>query len=135
MHINQILWFINSKDTNILPVKILEKVTKETASGTKTEFVVKTAAGRTFNLSDVKSPYFENLEAVRSHLLEKTMVFIENAITDAAAAATALNDTNGVSLAMNQDTPEISTLPDEENHMVTLPDGKRARVRVRGGQA
>ena len=135
MHINQILWFINSKDTNILPVKILEKVTKETASGTKTEFVVKTATGRTFNLSDVKSPYFENLEAVRSHLLEKTMVFIENAITDAAAAATALNDTNGVSLAMNQDSPEISTLPDEENHMVTLPDGKRARVRVRGGQA
>ena len=135
MHINQILWIINSTDINILPVKIIEKVTKETASGTKTEFVVKTTAGRTFNLSDLKSPYFESLEAVRSHLLEKTMVFIENAITDATAAATTLNDVNGVSLVMNNDVTVVSALPDEENHMITLPDGKRARVRVHGVQA
>ena len=80
MKINQILWIINGETKNLVPVKIVEKITKETSLGQQIEFVIETVSGKKRNLSEIKDRYFETSDEARIFLLESASKMINEIV-------------------------------------------------------
>lgn len=131
MQINQILWVINGANQAVIPVKVVEKVTKETATGTKTEFIVETTQGKKVNLSSLNSPFFEASLDAYNHLLAAAHKLIKNVIARAEESAKKF----GLDEQILQDPVQFDEndvmMNQEEPEMVTLPDGRQARVRIK----
>jgi hypothetical protein len=131
MQINQVLWVINGENQNVIPVRIVEKVTKETASGTKTEFIVETVTGKKISLTNLNGPYFESSLDASNHLLATAHQLIKKIIAKAEEAAQKFGHVEQSAPQNVQLDEEDDTIYQEEPEMVTLPDGRRARVRVK----
>ena len=131
MQINQILWVINGETQTVIPVQIVEKVTKETSSGVKTEFIVQTIAGKKVSLNSLNSPYFESSLDASNHLLAAAHQLIKKVIAKAEEAAKKF-PTNEISVQEPvQFLEESDTIIQEEPEFITLPDGRQARVRIK----
>jgi len=131
MQINQVLWVINGESQTVIPVQIVEKVTKETSSGVKTEFVVQTVTGKKANLSSLSGPYFEKSLDASNHLLAAAHQIIKKVIARAEESAQKFQlveqqDPDPVQLDETDD-----TIYHDEPEVVTLPDGRQARVRIK----
>ncbi len=131
MQINQVLWVINGENQNVIPVRIVEKVTKETASGTKTEFIVETVTGKKISLTNLNGPYFESSLEASNHLLASAHQLIKRIIAKAEEAAQKFGHVAQSAPQNVQLDEEDDTIFQEEPEMVTLPDGRQARVRVK----
>ena len=131
MQINQVLWVINSENQNVIPVKIIEKVTKETASGVKTEFIVETVTGKKTPLSSISGPHFEDIQDASNHLLTAASELINRVISRAVESAKKFQNVAPVVQKHVQFDEEDDTMYQEEPEMVTLPDGRQARVRIK----
>ena len=135
MQINKVLWVISTNQT-IVPVRIVEKITKETSTGTETEFVTESVNGKRVALSDINGRYFESSGHAHDHLMSAAQSLITGLIRKAEEAAKRAWHTsdpqqeelqeivqNEVSdVIMNQEAPET----------ITLPDGRQAKVRYHG---
>ena len=93
MQINQILWVINSENQAVVPVKIVEKVTKETILGTKTEFIVSMISGKKLNLSQINGRYFEKSSEAYDYLLSSAVKLIKAVIVKAEETAVQFGET------------------------------------------
>lgn len=127
MRINQILWIINNESKSVVPVKIVEKITKETLEGERIEFVVESVQGKRKNLSEMKVTYFETHEDARKHLLDSAINLIDGIISRAIEISEKFSDDSVVH--ENQPSDTIQEGPSPE--LVILPDGSRARLRIR----
>jgi hypothetical protein len=130
MQINQIIWAIDNKNQIIVPLQIVEKVTKETAAGVKTEFVVQSVDGKKFKLSAIEGNYFEKSADAYNHLLATAQKFIENIVTQAEEMAQTFQNVEKKAQTQVQTDSESDTMYQEEPPLVKLPDGRQARVRV-----
>ena len=78
-NVGQVLYTILQKQQQILPIKVVEQVTKKTLEGEKTEFFVKIPTNKkseNFNLNDFNNVYL-SLEEVKNKLLENAITSIE----------------------------------------------------------
>lgn len=135
MQINQVLWVINGENQTVIPVQIVEKVTKETASGVKTEFIVQNIAGKKFSLNSLNGPYFERSSDAYNHLLSAAQNLIKKVISRAEEAAQKFQIVEQVVQQPVQFDNEGDTMYQEEPEVVTLPDGRQARVRIKMPEA
>jgi len=131
MQINQVLWVINSENQSVIPVKVVEKVTKETASGTKTELIVSTVTGKKINLSHLNSPYFEKSSDAYNHLMSAANKIIKTVIAKAEELAKQLGSVEIPEEHQVQIAETDDTIVKEEPEFITLPDGRQARVRIK----
>jgi len=131
MQINQVIWVINSENQSVIPVKVVEKITKETSTGVKTEFIVETVSGKKVNLSSISGPHFEDIQEASNHLLNAATQLIERVISKAVEAARKFQNVAPAAQKMVQLDEEDDTMYQEEPEVITLPDGRQARVRVK----
>lgn len=131
MQINQVLWVINGESQTVIPVQIVEKVTKETASGVKTEFVVQTVTGKKVNLSSLNGPHFEKSHDAYNHLLAAANQLIKKVIARAEEAAQKFQTVEQPVHEPVQSVEDDDTIYQDEPEMVVLPDGRQARVRIK----
>lgn len=131
MQINQVLWVINGENQSVIPVQIVEKVTKETSSGVKTEFVVQTTTGKKLNLSSLSGPYFEKSLDASNHLLAVAHQLIKKVITRAEESAQKFQLVEQPEPDPVQYHEDHDMMYQEEPEVVTLPDGRQARVRIK----
>ena len=132
MRINQILWVIHGETKAVVPVKIVEKITKETSSGELVEFVFETTTGKKRNLSDLKDQYFETSNAARSFLIEAATNLIDNIVARAEEASKKFLEFD----QKDFDQPVLQngnrdTIDMQDGPTVELPNGQIARVRIR----
>ena len=127
MKINQLIWVINGDTKNIVPVKIVEKVIKETINGSQTAYTVMTQSGKKLSLSDGHL-FFQTLEEAKNYLVEAAMSLVNEVVRKAQVSAEKLGpeieETNPVHM---QDSDDIME-PDADSAFVTLPDGRVARL-------
>lgn len=135
MQINQVLWVINGENQSVIPVKIVEKVTKETAAGVKTEFIVETVTGKKTPLSSISGPHFEDIHDASNHLLNAATELIGRVIARAAESARKFQNVVPMVQQPVQLDEEDDTMYQEEPEMVTLPDGRQAKVRIKMPEA
>jgi len=131
MQINQVIWVINSENQSVIPVKVVEKITKETSTGVKTEFIVETVTGKKVNLSNLNGPYFEKSLDASNHLLATAHQLIKKIIAKAEEAAQKFGYVEQNAPQDVQLDEEDDTMYQEEPEVITLPDGRQARVRVK----
>ena len=131
MQINQVLWIINGENQSVIPVQIVEKVTKETASGVKTEFIVQTVTGKKVSLNSLNGPHFEKSIDAYNHLLNSAHLLIKKVIARAEEAAQKFEAVEQIVQEPVQISVEDDTTYQEESEVVTLPDGRQARVRIK----
>jgi len=126
MKINQLLWVLDSKTNSVVPVKIIEKVTKETAQGVESEFIVLTTTEKRAHLNQIEGRYFEELDDARASLLSSAKNLIDNVI-DRARNMSIKFGPDLVQLEHNSDTIE----PEQVDDFIILPDGTKAKVRIK----
>ena len=127
MKINQVLWVIDNKTQTIVPVKIVEKVTKETLEGSKTEFIVQTPANKKVNLNTIDGRTFENLNDAKKFLLDSALELVSTIIQRAQAVAEKVGF-----YGVQEDTENDIIEPETNNNdFITLPDGRVAKVKVK----
>lgn len=138
MHISQILWAINSANQTLVPIKIVEKVIKETVEGVKTEFIVQTVNGKKINLSTINAPYFENIEDASAYLLNAANNIISRVIAKAQEDAKKfhvtveqVNEQHKNVVSYVQTPSEQYTIDQVDDSFITLPDGRQAKVRIK----
>lgn len=130
MKINQILWVINNETRAVVPVKIVEKITKETVSGQKIEFIVELINGKKRNLSELGATFFESPEEAREYLLHAATNLVDEIVSRAIEVAQKfLSPDSDVQESLASDM--IQGEPEPE--MITLPDGTKARLRIKPG--
>lgn len=135
MQINQIIWVIRGENQSVIPVKIVEKITKETLEGIKNEFVVETVSGKKVSLSTINGPHFLNLQELTEYLQNAANALINNIVNDASLMARKLKNTDVQPQIPVQENIENDTIIQEEAEMITLPDGRQARVRIKMPEA
>lgn len=131
MQINQVLWVINGENQTVIPVQIVEKVTKETSSGVKTEFIVQSVTGKKVNLNSISGPHFESSHDAYNYLLKTADQLIKKVIAKAEESAKKFQTSEITNQPPVQFDEEDDTMYQEEPEMVTLPDGRQARVRIK----
>ena len=131
MQINQILWVINGENQSVIPVQIVEKVTKETSSGVKTEFIVQSVTGKKVNLNSINGPHFESSHDAYNYLLKTADQLIKKVIAKAEESAKKFETSEITNQPPVQFDEEDDTMYQEEPEMVTLPDGRQVRVRIK----
>jgi hypothetical protein len=133
MHIGQILWFINGENQSVVPVKIVEKVTKETITGVQTEFIVETASGKRSNLTSINGPYFEQIEQASEHLRNAANELINRVIAKAQETAKKFQVKSEAldEQPIVQNVAEPYTMDQVDDSFITLPDGRQAKVRIK----
>jgi len=131
MQINQVLWVINSENQSVIPVQIVEKVTKETSFGVKTEFIVQVVTGKKINLASIGGPYFESSHDAYNHLLAAANQLIKKVIAKAEESAKKFQAVDNFVQSPVQFPEEDDTIYQEDPATVTLPDGRQAKVRIK----
>ena len=131
MQINQVLWVINGENQSVIPVQIIEKVTKETSSGVKTEFIVQTVTGKKVNLNSINGPHFVSSHDAYNHLLKTADQLIKRVIAKAEESAKKFHAIEIPNQEPVQFDEEDDTIYQEEPEVVTLPDGRQAKVRIK----
>lgn len=127
MKINQLIWIINGETKNVIPVKIVEKVIKETADGSQTAYTVMTPGGKKTTLSD-SHLYFQTVEEAKKYLVDAAMSLVEEVIKRACVSAEKFGfQLDGINPVHLQDSDDIIE-PDADPALITLPDGRVARL-------
>ena len=124
MKINQVLWVIDNKTHSVIPVKISEKVTKETSEGSKTELIIQTVSGKKANLSQIDGLHFQSLDEARKYLVDSAIKLIDSIIEKARNTAPRL----GADLVQGDLQDNIMILEPVEEY-ITLVDGTIAKIR------
>lgn len=127
MRINQVLWVINSETKNVIPVKIVEKITKETSTGESVEFILESVSGKRMNLSTLKETYFQTSQEAQQHLLSSAARLVEEIMARAIKSSEKFFQENHVQEEPVHDNIKGADQPE----IVTLPDGTKARLRIK----
>ena len=126
MKINQVLWVIDNKTHSVIPVKIIEKVTKETSEGLKVEFIIQTVSGKKANLGQVDGLHFQSLDESRKYLIDSATKLVDNIVEKARNTSLRL----GADLVQGDLSDNIIPLEPVDD-FITLQDGTLAKVRIK----
>jgi len=138
MKINQVVWIISQETKAIIPAKIVEKITKETASGEQFLYVVVLPDKKQITLSE-KDLFYSTIEQAKSYLVETAVKFIDEVVKRAVSIATKnkmLDAANDISMQdfhvndiIEQANGQIEqSTQNEQSVTITLPDGQTARI-------
>jgi hypothetical protein len=131
--IGQVLHLVLQNKMKILPVQVVEEITKKTFGGEKTQYFVSTPdkSKEPINLDDFDGQVFKNLDEVRSFLLENITQNINKMIHRSAQIAKECFEVTEVSENENFTFPLNST-SEEETIQVDLGEGKVGNLRIKG---
>jgi len=132
MKIGQIIWILSKQTNTIEPAKIVEKMIKETVTGIHTSYCVVHIDGKT-SIVNENQKYFESIDDARKFLQEAASKLIDNVINKAQQEAAkfvekAKEETNDVQSLTSDDTMY------HDETLITLPDGRLAKAKIRGPQ-
>ena len=134
--IGQILFVAATASTPPYPMQVAEVITKQTLQGNVTRYVVNLPGDNgSTELESIEGQIFDSAEKARTSLIENATKTI-NKMIERAVAVSRKNYPHAAPSAVNNvimDDPDPiapdNIMDDDEGSIVTLPDGKQARVR------
>lgn len=136
MHdVGNIVYFINPKDESVVPALIIEVIVRRKLNAKPTASyitsVITKAGLRDIELNPIDTKLFAGLDDVRSFMLEKTAKKIDQIIVYAEKLSQRLRpDTDVMEISSVENQALESDSQKEEGHIVELPDGSVARLKV-----
>lgn len=95
--VGQIIYLLVSGETKVIPVRVIEAITRRSLKGVETTYMVQIPdKGRTvMTLGDLDAEPYPQLEDVRRILLERVTASVENTIARTQALANSLSSDPG----------------------------------------
>jgi hypothetical protein len=142
--VGQVLYIINSESTQVIPVQVVEQVTRKTLDGEKVTYIVKLpkklkgAEVDTVPLDKIKGDFFSSSDKAKERLTSNALRNVERIIKNAenlsrgafGESASVSSDIFDISSSSgDSDEIEREGEPDDAE-VVILPDGTKAKVRL-----
>ena len=134
--VGQIIYVVLRKEGKLLPVQVVEEITKRSLTGESTNYAVKIGRGdasKTLLMSELMGEIFESADRAREALITKATSSI---IKIVVAATNRAKEWYGVQedTQTNEDPMGLSDLvqdnvSEDEVTMIELPNGQKARVK------
>lgn len=145
--VGQVLYVILRKEVRVFPVMIVEEVTKKTLEGTSTTYMVKAGVEpeNVVPIGEVDGEFFVSGEKVSRALIKRATSNINQRVANAVLKAKewypggfeeAQDDDIAVVRKAPMPAPEVVQLAEELKQdsdavIVQLPDGRKARAKVK----
>mgnify|MGYP001314398014 CR=1 FL=1 len=130
IEVGSIIYIIDPVKKTVVPARVNEQLVSKTVKGESTTHNIELPSGKTVNLESIDAVFFNSLDEVRDHLLERAREVIEVGINNAKKAAMTkfkVQESNESPLSNEV----LETASDTENIQVTLPDGTVAKANVK----
>lgn len=134
--VGQILYVINHDSTQVVPIQVIEQVTRRTLAGEEVSYMI-TVPGKTVKpaaLDKIKGEIFVSLEETRDYLRNNALAAIENVITRAMMLSESFpteSEEPISAVAEELSEPEAPPSPEsEDSDVVLLPDGTQAKINL-----
>jgi hypothetical protein len=127
--IGQILYVALNAPPKVIPVMVVEEITKKTLDIEETVYVVETHEGQRVDLSKMNGNTFDSIKKCSEHL----MLAFEKAIEKIMCNAEELRKSKWLEETVEPvitTKEELATTEESEYVLVELPDGTMARVRA-----
>jgi hypothetical protein len=137
--IGQVLYLIPANKNVIIPLLVIEEISKKTMKGEETSFLVQFSADpeSTALLSEMQGEVFDSLKEIQKELLSRAGRAVEKLITTAQKAASEwykLSDASKIIVAEqaneNATSHANSMHLEEDGVTVLMPDGTKARYKT-----
>ena len=129
--IGQILYVLLNRETKICPVQVVEEITKRTLGGETTTYIVKFGKkGETVSLSDLDGQVFESVDVLRHTLHDRITRSVENIVTNTVKKAQEWYPQVAEEIINVRQPGVLEVQNQEEDAMITLPDGTVAKIRM-----
>ena len=129
--IGQILYVLLNRETKICPVQVVEEITKRTLGGETTTYIVKFGKrGETVSLSDLDGQVFESVEVLRKTLHDRITRSVENIVTNTVKKAEEWYQSTAEDASIVRRNESLEVQQQEEDAVITLPDGTVAKIRM-----
>ena len=137
--VGQILFVIPAGKVGMVPIQVVEEITKKTLSGSAVSYVVRiNKAGKTGDISSIDGEIFESAPMAQKTLLDRSNSAVVQMVQRAVAQAQEWYPQLTASAQQQPaDDGEMLTLkgPNEgpavvDENVVTLPDGTTARLKL-----
>lgn len=124
--IGQIIYVLLSREKSVVPMQIVEEISRKTKDGLQVSYVATFGSGEnkeSIIISDIKGELFSSLDEIRQNLLQKATSSIDALLVSAKKKA----DLWYPHLEVQQ---QASVQQEPEVQMIRLPDGTLARVKL-----
>lgn len=144
--VGQVLFVVLKKENRVMPVQIVEEITKKTLDGEVITHMVRVGANaETIAITDVNGEIFDTAEKLRKTLIERATVSLNKIVDGAVQKSKEWYPTGFASDATDQLASvrkprtmkkqqaieqEEPTAPVGDESFVELADGTRARIRM-----
>lgn len=139
--IGQVLFVIPRGHAEIVPVQVVEEITKKKLDGEATSYVVTVGSDRTktTSLDEIDGEVFDSIERLRKTLIERASAGVNACVKKAADAAESWYPAAKPTQKRPSQLPTKAATkkpngtiepPSDRELTVELPDGTRAKIRV-----
>lgn len=129
--IGQVVYAIDPRRNRVMPLQIVEEITKRTMQGEETSYVVRVDAENMANLTDVASEVYETADQVKDAMVKRATTAIVGLIDEAVQNAELWFGHTEVRSPTKRSSP--SKKADKQETIVELPDGTKAKVNLPDG--
>jgi hypothetical protein len=129
--VGQVLYALSNKEMAVIPLRVTERILRETLDGEVVSYVAKTAGGKQVeDLSKLSATFFTTADDVKVALVENVTRVVQQIVDNASQTASqAFGESESSRLKTNIDKPVQETLKEDEKS-ITLPDGTVAKVKI-----
>lgn len=127
--VGQILYLCNEEKMKIIPLQVIEEIIRTTINGTEKSYILMFPDSKKtkVNISSFKSGLFEDIDAVKNHMIQNAT----SAITKMALTAEELKkDAFGISEEKDISKKQNNVQVDNNSNIITvdLGDGTKAKI-------
>ena len=132
--VGQVLYAVSHKEMKIVPLRVTERIVRQTLDGEKVSYVAQLPDGRTISdLSKLGSDVYTSLDLVREQMLSNVTDIIDSIVSTASdTASNAFNVTTKPSVPKAEEKKEAPETKGGKSK-ITLPDGTVANVTIPTG--
>jgi hypothetical protein len=130
--VGQVLYALSNKEMAVIPLRVTERILRETLDGEVVSYVAKTAGGKQVeDLSKLSATFFTTADDVKVALVENVTRVVQQIVDNASQTADQAFGEAAKSDNVKTNTTKASprSLKEGENS-ITLPDGTIAKVKI-----
>lgn len=140
LDVGAVIYLLDKKTQNVVPCRVVEKVSSISLDGENVHHVIETPAGKKLKLEDYKSPWFSSLEETRDFLMKSAATLVEASIQRAEAVrektfpspnvidTTHISETKELAEELSDESLVVSPEMSGEDVYVDLGNGQKAKV-------
>lgn len=137
-HVGQVIYVLSTESNQVVPIQVVEQVTRQTLEGTKVSYMIKVPHQKSdpvepAPLEKIKGEIFDTIDEAHAHLRENALRAVEGIIDRAKKMATAsFGRPEPAPLESAFTAPDSYEEQQEEtsDNVVVLEDGTKAKIRI-----